>query len=127
MSSDRAHPRVPVSVQANISVHTPQGATVRAERVANISLGGIFIEMENPPAFGSELQIEMKLEGNHAGVRCTGFVAWSTRNHPEANGRAGVGLRLTGLSIADMKYLADYIEARMPDAVKAPKVAKAGR
>lgn len=109
-SQQRAHPRVPVSVHVNITVSTPEGRTVRAERMGNLSLGGVFIGMEDPPAFGTELSLEFRLSSESAVIRCRGFVAWSTRGKDEGPESRGIGVRLMGLRIADMKAVSAYVE-----------------
>ena len=111
-SSQRAHPRVPISVNVNIVINTPEGRTVRAERMGNLSLGGVFIGMEDPPAFGTELSMEFRLASDAAVIRCRGFVAWSTRGKDEAPENRGIGVRLMGLSIADMKALSEYVDEK---------------
>lgn len=111
---NRAHPRVTVSATASVSLSTKEGRILKADRIANISLGGVFIEMPDPPGFGAELSIEIKLSNDHPAMRCKGFVAWSTKGDPGmAEGRSGIGVRLMGLNIADMKTLSAYIEHRV--------------
>jgi hypothetical protein len=110
---DRAHPRVSASIHVNVTVATPTGRSVRAEKIANISLGGIFIEMPDPPGFGAELNLEFKLAQDRPAIRCKGFVVWSAKGKTDvADGRVGMGVRLTDLSVADMKSVSDFIEDR---------------
>jgi Tfp pilus assembly protein PilZ len=111
---ERTHPRVTASIHVNVTVAAGAGHSVRAEKIANISLGGVFIEMPDPPGFGTEVALEFKLTQERSPIRCKGFVVWSTKGKAEvADGRKGVGIRLTGLSVADMKGLSDFIEERL--------------
>lgn len=101
-------------VNANIVVklRLPNGETASAEHIRNISLGGVFIAMADPLAFGSELALEFQLPAAPKVVRCGGFVTWSTKTSPERmkeNG-PGIGVRLTDIGIADMRRLAQFIE-----------------
>lgn len=112
-SHRRAQPRV----QANLSVKVrlPEGATTRSELIRNISLGGVFIQMEEPLAFGTEVALEFSLPGAPGTIRCKGFVVWSTRTSPEraVEGMSGVGVRLMDIGITEMRALADYVEAEL--------------
>ncbi|HET6345619.1 MAG TPA: PilZ domain-containing protein [Myxococcota bacterium] len=111
---ERAHPRVTASIHVNVTVATGAGRSVRAEKIANISLGGVFIEMPEPLGFGTEVSLEFKLTQERAPVRCKGFVMWSTKGKAEVpEGRKGIGVRLTDLSVADMKELSEFIDERL--------------
>ena len=87
---------------------------MRAERIANVSLGGVFVEMADPPGFGTELSLEFKLTQERAPVRCRGFVVWTTKGKENLDdARRGIGVRLTDLSMADMKGLQAFIDERL--------------
>lgn len=93
----------------------PDGAIEATQRITNISLGGVFIEMDNPVAFGSEVSLEFSLPVAPRTIRCKGFVVWSTKTSPERAkaGQKGIGVRLTDIDITEMRTLAEYIESEL--------------
>ena len=109
----RAQPRVNASLKARLRL--ADGSTLETTQIANISLGGVFIQMDDPLPFGSEFDLEFSLPGPQRAIRCAGFVAWSTRTAPERKGPLGegIGVRLTGIGIADMRSLAEFIEDKL--------------
>jgi uncharacterized protein (TIGR02266 family) len=109
-SSRRSQPRVEANLTVKLRV--PAGETTATNRIRNISLGGVFIEMDEPIAFGTEVQLEFSLPVAPRVIRCKGFVVWSTKTSPERvkDGVQGIGVRLMEIGIADMRTLAEYIE-----------------
>jgi uncharacterized protein (TIGR02266 family) len=107
-SKRRAHPRVPASVSATIRL--PEGGTHTASRLTNISLGGVFIDMEDPLAFGTEVSLEFTLPSAARTIQCRGLVVWTSKHGPSSEGKRGIGVRLMEIGIADMRVLADFIE-----------------
>jgi uncharacterized protein (TIGR02266 family) len=107
-SKRRAHPRVPASVSATIRI--PGGGTHTTNHLSNISLGGVFIDMEDPFAFGTEVTLEFALPIHARVINCRGLVVWTSKHSRDAEGKRGIGVRLMNIGIADMRVLADYIE-----------------
>lgn len=90
----------------------PDGSTQVSGEILNISLGGVFIGMEDPPGFGTEFDLELALPA--ATVRCRGLVVWSTKTSPSrAGGRAGIGVRLMKIGVAEMRELESYISDKL--------------
>ncbi len=86
------------------------GSEVRASGVWNISLGGVFLGMSEPLAFGAEAAFEFALGPGHGNVRCKGFVIWSTKDSPnKGNGNKGIAVRLTDLALSEMRSIADVV------------------
>ncbi len=115
MTSDsrRAQPRVQASI--SVKMRVPGGQTTNTERIGNISLGGIFIYMEDPISFGAEVDLEFSLPVAPRVIHCKGFVVWSTKNEPDKAARMGhgIGVRLMDIGISDMRLLAEYIETAL--------------
>ena len=108
--SRRTHPRVATNIEATLRL--PDGRTATAGQILNISLGGVFIEMEQPLSFGAELDIEFAVPGAH--VKCKGLVVWSTKSAPHmGHGREGIGVRLMNIGVREMRSLASYIQERL--------------
>jgi uncharacterized protein (TIGR02266 family) len=107
----RQHRRVTANLAVNVRLAN-DNKDAPAGRISNISLGGVFIEME-PLPFGTELQLSFRLPDQVRSIVCSGFVVWSTKDRPEAaqaSGMQGCGIRLANLSVADMRMLADFVD-----------------
>ena len=105
----REHPRLNVDISVKLRLN--DGNAMVSTQIRNISLGGVFIEMENPIGFGDEVGLEFSLPGAPRTIRCKGFVVWSTKTQPDrGNGRQGIGLRLMDIGISDMRVLAGFID-----------------
>lgn len=116
-SKQRAHPRVSAE-GINVSVRTRGGPTTRTERIDNISLGGVFIEMEDPIGFGQEIQLEFTIPKDHTTIRCNGVVIWNSRTRAQQEGYtgpSGIGVRLMDISVSDMRALARFIEMQLSE------------
>lgn len=110
--SRRTQPRVDANIRVKVSWGGGRSATT--ERIRNISLGGVFIEMEEPVSFGTELTLEFDLPVAPRHIRCKGFVVWSTKTAPErGQGMQGIGVRLMDIGIGDMRLLAQYVEKEL--------------
>ena len=93
-----------------VKLRRSDGQRLDASSVWNISLGGLFIEMVDPLAFGEDLQLEFEIVGQSLPLVCTGFVVWSTKDSPEKGaGKHGIGIRLTEVGIAEMRTIASGV------------------
>ncbi|MEM6730892.1 MAG: PilZ domain-containing protein [Myxococcota bacterium] len=99
----RGHGRVDTDV--GVTMTLPDGSTRRVDRLRNISLGGLFIEMTDPLPFGAEVRLEFMLPRGRQPVRCKGLVV-----RRQTEGPHGVGLRLLEINAGDMRRVADYLE-----------------
>lgn len=109
----RGQPRVKANI--GVTVRVPGGRTTSSEIIHNISLGGVFIQMNDPLPFGTEVSLEFSLPVAPRTIRCKGFVVWSTKNSPEraTMGGEGIGVRLMDIGITDMRILAEYVEGEL--------------
>jgi hypothetical protein len=106
----RAHPRVQTRIEVRLRL--PDGRTQSVAQILNVSLGGIFLEMDEPLGFGAEVDLDFSVPGSN--IRCKGLVVWNTRTAPDrASGRSGMGLRLMHIGVADMRKLEGFITARL--------------
>lgn len=71
-----------------------------------MSLGGVFVEMREPLAFGTDLAMEFRLPNARKTVRCKGYVVWTSRLE---SGPDGIGVRLLEIGITDMRLLAEHL------------------
>jgi uncharacterized protein (TIGR02266 family) len=113
--SRRAYPRVNTDISVNIKA-AGRPAIVSGV-IRNISLGGIFVQLADPLAFGTDVDLEFRLPALAKSFRCKGVVIWSSRQSPEKapDGVVGMGLRLRDISVRDMRELADYINVKTED------------
>jgi Tfp pilus assembly protein PilZ len=97
----------PASDSVRVKLKRSSGVRLQASSVWNISLGGLFVELDEPLAFGEDLSLEIDVAAQSSPLLCEGFVVWSTKDSPDkAGGLCGVAVRLTGLGIADMRTIA---------------------
>lgn len=110
----REHQRVDTNL--SVQVRSPDGRRATSEKIRNISLGGVFIEMKDPLAFGTDIDLEFMLPDGKRTIRCTGFVVWSTKTSPDrADGRKGIGVRLMGIGVQEMRVLNKFIEHELKE------------
>ncbi len=113
MADKRVHRRIDSDI--TVSVRLKSGGAVSSARIRNISLGGVFIEMD-PFAFGKELDLTFTLPTG-ARLNCAGYVVWSTKaGSDRAGGLQGNGLRLTDISVADMRSLSEFVKEKIEEA-----------
>ncbi|MBI5507399.1 MAG: PilZ domain-containing protein [Deltaproteobacteria bacterium] len=111
-SNQREHKRVAATI--GVKVRSPDGRRASAEKIRNISLGGVFIEMDDPLPFGTDIDLEFTLPEDPRVVQCKGFVVWSTKTSPErAEGLKGIGVRLMDIGVRDMRLLNEFIEEQL--------------
>ncbi len=106
----RTHPRV-AATGVTVNLRTEDGRARSSERLGNISLGGVFVEMQEPLAFGTDVRLEFNLPSSGKILRCRGCVVWSSRNR--ATDQDGIGVRLIDIGISDMRILAEHIATEM--------------
>jgi uncharacterized protein (TIGR02266 family) len=110
--SRREHNRVSTSI--SVKVRSPDGRRATTEQIRNISLGGVFIEMDSPLAFGTDIELEFVLPVEARSITCKGFVVWSTKTSPErGGGLQGIGVRLMDIGVRDMRTLNEFIEEKL--------------
>jgi hypothetical protein len=109
----RTHPRVATRIEVRLRL--PDGRTQSVAQILNMSLGGVFLEMDEPLGFGTELDLDFSVPGTN--LRCKGLVVWNTRTAPDrASGRTGMGVRLMSIGVADMRKLEGFVAARLEGA-----------
>ena len=98
----------------DVKVRSPDGKRSSTDRIRNISLGGVFIEMKEPLPFGTDIELEFELPVDPRVIRCKGFVVWSTKETPERGGGTdGIGVRLMDIGVREMRLINDYIEGKL--------------
>jgi Tfp pilus assembly protein PilZ len=105
-SDGRKSPRVPVDMKVDVA----RPGSIDHALVCDLSAGGMFLAMANPPELDASLIIEMELGARTMLLR--GVVAHcSHRASPDRS--HGVGVRFDDLEPSDSRTIADYVEARL--------------
>ena len=73
MHEKRGHERVPFDL--SLICESPGSAPIIGT-AADISVGGMYVQSETAPAFGSNITIVMELSGASGTVRLPGTVRW---------------------------------------------------
>lgn len=67
----------------------------------NLAEGGIFVEMDNPPAKGTIVEVEFTPPHGQRSIRTLGIVRWSTTGKPSS----GAGIKFAPVSERDRSRL----------------------
>ena len=68
----RQFPRIP----AQLAVRFHGGDDLRAAYISSLSQGGVFIKTNHPLPIGTEIIMEIEIEGDLAPIRIKGRVVW---------------------------------------------------
>jgi uncharacterized protein (TIGR02266 family) len=103
-----------VAVELSVELRTSDGRTSTTDRILNISLGGVFLEMPEPLDFGSEVDLRFVLPVAPREVSCRALVVWNSNTHPErCPGLSGIGLRLMEIGNSEMRVLNQFIDGQL--------------
>ena len=107
-SDRRRHPRV----KAKLHMVYEDGRTSFKTRVVDISLGGVFLEMEKPPEAGTEIRLTPVLPDrgpNESATQLTGrvvrVVEYDLENFPRP--RTGIGVEFSDISDGEQSLLSN--------------------
>lgn len=108
MTEKRIHPRFgPLVIKTAFSA----GADRREGYLTNVSEGGAFLAVEDPPPLGAEVEIRAMLPWRLGELRATARVAWRCGTGLEGTGKlAGVGLAFEHLDPEEKERLDAYLE-----------------
>ena len=90
-SDRRVAPRIPF--HAEVRVEFPNFAGFVHRFAANLSVGGLFLELPEPPAVGTRLRFEFQLPDQTALIRGEGEVMWRRERGGPGKPLSGVGVR----------------------------------
>jgi uncharacterized protein (TIGR02266 family) len=91
----RVDPRAPLRTEVRISYPDPERLV--AKICANVSIGGMYVEMPAPPEVGTVVRFELDLAALRGFIRGVGEVIWRA---PESGARGelpGFGMRFVEL------------------------------
>ena len=91
--------RKPERVDTEYLVHltVTAGGDVQEGTCLNLSEGGLFVQILEPPARGSTLRLELLLEPLHQTVHVDGTVLWVRPKMPDSQFPPGAGMRFEGM------------------------------
>lgn len=105
----RATPRIPTSLEVRFENLRELGSVL----MSNMSRGGIFIPMEDPPAIGMELKLRIKVAAPPQEIMLCGEVA-SWHVGPDFQvGKRGMGIRFKAMSAADQALVDELYEKQV--------------
>lgn len=117
----RGAPRVAVRVPVAIEVEAPgqgkgQGPTKLTAATVDISVGGLYVELLDPPVLGARVTAELTLPGFTVPVRATGVVVWVNRPFDKVKGSvpSGMGIRFADLPPAVKGALELFVSRSLP-------------
>jgi len=111
MQNDRKYIRVEIDSISNIKRQavSRQFENELKAKVLNISMGGIYIETNQPLPEGTLFEFEFKLPDSNKIVKSKGIVTWVTKK----NNQSSMGIKFIKVSTNDKKAIIAYIESRL--------------
>lgn len=105
----RATPRVPAALEVRFENLGQLGSVL----MSNMSRGGIFVSMDDPPAIGTELKLRIKVAAPPREIVLCGEVAsWHVGPRFEV-GKRGMGVRFKGLSPGDQALVDELYDKQV--------------
>lgn len=105
----RIYRRVPFETSVRLKFDRFQGFV--EQYCGNLSLGGMFVNSDEPPPLGTEVAIEFQLEDGFELIRGRGRVAWVRA--PGDGGEPGFGLRFLELTPGSRELIFRLVERRV--------------
>ena len=89
--------------------------------LTDISVGGVFLETDQPLPHGSELHLDFRLTGDLAPIRCRGKVAWvnSRAKLKNPDGTPGMGVEFLDIKRLDLLAIQSWLIEKNPEAATA--------
>ena len=108
MREKRIHPRFgPLVIKTAFTV----GSDRREGYLTNVSAGGAFLAVDDPPALGTEVEIRAILPWRLGELRAETRVAWRSKGGSEEKGKlSGVGLAFEKLDPKARELLHAYLQ-----------------
>lgn len=98
-------------VPCQLSMSFRNGDRLHESKTLDISHGGIFIEIAEPPALGTLIDITFQLPGTSRKVNAVGKIVWIGQSENSAgNGAtAGAGVKFSKIDPQDLQLIVDYV------------------
>ena len=91
-----------------VDVEIKAGSKQLAGRTRNVSLGGMFVELDLPPPVETSIEVRFRVPTQPEAIEVTGEIRWS---EPAAGERkAGIGIRFHGLRARDVWALNRFFQ-----------------
>lgn len=113
MQNDRKYIRVEIDSISNIKRQaiSKQFENELKAKILNISMGGIYIETNQPLPEGTLFEFEFKLPDSNKIVKSKGMVTWITKK----NNQSCMGIKFIKVSTTDKKAIIAYIESKLSE------------
>lgn len=76
-----------------------------------VGLGGLFIENDDPPPMGEEIELSFSLPDDTHIIKAKGKVVWRMMNPTHDVFAKGVGVKFIEISDKDKKKISDFVES----------------
>ena len=100
----REFPRATVEIKAEYS----SAECFMESYMKQVGQGGLFIEHNDPPEMGAEIEVNFNLPGDSKMIHAKGRVVWRMTTHSDIFAK-GVGLKFTEISDEDCKRIGDFV------------------
>ena len=107
------HRRADKRYDRRIGVEVVHEGQTRAGSCRNLSLGGMFIEIDLALPFGARVQVSFRVPTQPEAIEVEAQVRWS---EPAVAGRGGLGVRFAGLRARDVWALNKFFDRVTADA-----------
>jgi two-component system chemotaxis response regulator CheY len=108
--SKRKSPRIPAKLEVFYGENNmPSGYTIGCTE--NLSVGGVFIETNNPLSLGVKLKLKLSLPDQECQMFCQGRVAWVSSPFPTDNIAHPPGMGVEFLDLEDKHQLQDFLRS----------------
>lgn len=107
--SKRASPRIPAKLEVFYGQDEKLSGYAASYSV-NMSVGGLFLETDNPLTPGEKLNLRFSLPGNNHPISCQGRVAWATAPGSSDKSSHPAGMGIEFLDLAEENQLKEFLQ-----------------
>lgn len=104
--SDRRYER---RLPVRITVEYEDTEDFLTDYTANLSIGGMFIETQEPLAVGTRFRLRFSVPGREAPIDTVAEVRWAQGRAPGSPMAPGMGVRFETLASADLQAVQDML------------------
>lgn len=104
----REHPRVPI--EARVDVKFESLSTFISTHSTNMSRGGMFLAVEEPPPVGTTLGFDLKLGDDFSLVRGRGEVVWAMPASEVGGSEAGMAVKFLALDDQSREFIDKMVD-----------------
>ena len=107
MDERRDSQRVEAEISINLTL--TDGTALTFGTVRNVSLGGVFVEMNDPLPAGSEIRMGFIMPTDETPILCRGIVKWVHASSSDGDFKSGIGVELCDLTETEKGRLSELL------------------